>query len=187
MDTATLLALKWLFCFVFCFKGCVAKQNDWRSAPSPIELPDKAAGSLPKAASAALTVHCTRTEDEDRMVGLCRWISTSPSSLWIWRWSTPWLVGGMSAGDVAITFICTPVTWFSASIQSPDPISRQCTKKWKKNASKLFSFFLYCHHKPQNYIMYAKNEVIALSFGNSSVRTAGLFLINLHNLKTWFD
>lgn len=43
-----------------------------------------------------LTVHCTLTEEEDRMVGLCRWMSTSPSSLWICRWSTPWLVGGIS-------------------------------------------------------------------------------------------
>ncbi len=45
---------------------------------------------------AALTVHWTLTEDDERIVGLWRWMTTSPSSLWICPWSTPWLVGGTS-------------------------------------------------------------------------------------------
>lgn len=43
-----------------------------------------------------LTVHCTLTDEEDRMVGFWRWICTFPNSFWIWWWSTPWLVGGTS-------------------------------------------------------------------------------------------
>ena len=30
-----------------------------------------------------LTVHWTLTDEEDRIVGLCRWMTTSPNSLWI--------------------------------------------------------------------------------------------------------
>lgn len=44
-----------------------------------------------------LTVQWTSIEEEERIVGLCRCSTTSPSSLWTCLWSTPWLVGGTSA------------------------------------------------------------------------------------------
>lgn len=43
-----------------------------------------------------LTLHCSLTADEDSTAGVCRWITTSPSSLWIWRWSTPCMVAVLS-------------------------------------------------------------------------------------------